>query len=150
MSPSHERSTTLTDTTTSDRTGSDSRDRALFAARAADDKQGSDTVALDVGGILAIVDWFVITSAGNPRQVRTIAEEVEAQVKAQSGDGPLRVEGMNDARWVLLDFGDVVVHVFLEEVRAFYELERLWGDVPRLDWEAEGPASVAAVDADLR
>ena len=107
-----------------------------MAARAADDKQGSDIVALDVGGVLAIVDWFVITSAGNARQVRTIAEEVEEQVKRQSGDGPLRVEGMDDARWVLLDFGDVVVHVFLEEVRAFYELERLWGDVPRLDWAA--------------
>ena len=107
-----------------------------MAARAADDKQGSDIVALDVGGILAIVDWFVITSASNVRQVRTIAEEVEEQVKRQSGDGPLRVEGMDDARWVLLDFGDVVVHVFLEEVRAFYELERLWGDVPRLDWAA--------------
>ncbi len=107
-----------------------------MAVRAADDKQGSDIMALDVGGILAIVDWFVITSASNARQVRTIAEEVEEQVKRQSGDGPLRVEGMDDARWVLLDFGDVVVHVFLEEVRAFYELERLWGDVPRLDWAA--------------
>jgi len=110
-----------------------------MAARAADDKQGSDIVALEVGGILAIVDWFVITSASNPRQVRTIAEEVEAQVKAGSGDGPLRVEGMDDARWVLLDFGDVVVHVFLDEVRAFYELERLWADVPRLDWTPDEP-----------
>ena len=116
-----------------------------MAARAADDKQGSDIVALDVGGVLAIVDWFVITSAGNARQVRTIAEEVEEQVKRQSGDGPLRVEGMDDARWVLLDFGDVVVHVFLEEVRAFYELERLWSDVPRLDWAAP-PADHTAVD----
>ena len=117
-----------------------------MAARAADDKQGSDIVALDVGGILAIVDWFVITSASNARQVRTIAEEVEEQVKRQSGEGPLRVEGMDDARWVLLDFGDVVVHVFLEEVRAFYELERLWGDVPRLDWaSADGTADARAV-----
>lgn len=144
MSPPHERSDPLTDTTTSDRPGSDSRDRALMAARAADDKQGSDIVALDVGGILAIVDWFVITSAGNARQVRTIAEEVEEQVKRQSGDGPLRVEGMDDARWVLLDFGDVVVHVFLEEVRAFYELERLWADVPRLDWSATDGAGTRA------
>ena len=148
MSPTHERSTVLTDTTTTDRTGSDSRERALMAARAADDKQGSDIVALDVGGILAIVDWFVITSASNPRQVRTIAEEVEAQVKAGSGDGPLRVEGMDDARWVLLDFGDVVVHVFLDEVRAFYELERLWADVPRLDWTPEVPAPAEALTSE--
>ena len=82
----------------------------------------------------------MITSAGNPRQVRTIAEEVEAQVKATTGEGPLRVEGLDDARWVLLDFGDVVVHVFLEEVRAFYQLERLWGDVARLEWAPEVPA----------
>jgi ribosome-associated protein len=92
-------------------------------------------VVLDVGPVLTIVDWFVITSGSNPRQVRTIAEEVEAGVKAVGGEGPLRVEGLDDARWVLLDYGDVVVHVFLDEVRAYYELERLWGDVPRLDWE---------------
>ena len=130
---------------TSDRSGTDSRQRAVVAARAADDKQGADTVGLDVGEILAIADWFVITSGSNPRQVRTIAEEVEAQVKAASGDGPIRVEGMDDARWVLLDFGDVVVHVFLEEVRAFYELERLWGDVARLDWEPEPAPGTGAV-----
>jgi ribosome-associated protein len=98
-----------------------------------------------VGEILAIADWFVITSGSNPRQVRTIAEEVEAQVKAATGDGPIRVEGMDDARWVLLDFGDIVVHVFLEEVRAFYELERLWGDVARLDWEPEPAPGTGAV-----
>jgi ribosome-associated protein len=131
---------------TSDRSSTDSRMRAVVAARAADDKQGTDTVGLDVGEILAIADWFVITSGSNPRQVRTIAEEVEAKVKAASGEGPLRIEGMDDARWVLLDFGDVVVHVFLEEVRAFYELERLWGDVARLDWEAE--AAGAARDGE--
>ena len=147
MSPADRGSRTLTDTITG-ASHDDSRSRALVAARAAEDKQGRDTVGLDVGEVLAIVDWFVITSAGNPRQVRTIAEEVEAQVKAASGEGPLRVEGMDDARWVLLDFGDVVVHVFLEEVRAFYELERLWGDVARLDWESEpvGDASSALGD----
>lgn len=122
---------------TPDHSSAGSRARAVVAARAADDKQGTDILGLEVGGILAIADWFVITSASNPRQVRTIAEEVEAKVKATSGEGPLRTEGMDDARWVLLDFGDVVVHVFLEEVRAFYELERLWGDVPRLAWEDE-------------
>jgi ribosome-associated protein len=96
-------------------------------------------VVLEVGEVLSIVDWFVITSASNPRQVRTIAEEVEARLKAAGSPGPLRTEGLDDARWVLLDFGDVVVHVFLDEVREFYALERLWGDVPRLDWEAATP-----------
>lgn len=88
---------------------------------------------LQVGEVIGIVDHFVITSAPNTRQVRTIAEEVETQVKAAGGGGALRTEGLDDAHWVLLDFGDVVVHVFLDETRAFYELERLWRDVPRLD-----------------
>ena len=111
----------------------------MEAARAAADKQATDTVVLEVGEVLSIVDWFVITSAPNPRLVRTIAEEVEARLKAGGSPGPLRTEGLDDARWVLLDFGDIVVHVFLDEVREFYALERLWGDVPRLDWEAEQP-----------
>lgn len=85
---------------------------------------------------MSIVDYFVVTGAPNTRQVRTIAEEVEEQVKVAGGPGPIRVEGMDDATWVLLDYGDVVVHVFLEETREFYDLERLWADVGRLDWEA--------------
>ena len=85
--------------------------------------------------MLSIVDWFVVTSASNARQVRTIAEEVEEQVKLAGGPGPIRVEGLDDATWVLLDYGDVVVHVFLAETREFYDLERLWRDVSRLDWE---------------
>lgn len=96
---------------------------------------GTDTVVLEVGGVLAIVDYFVISSGANTRQVRTIAEEIEEAVKAAGGGGPLRTEGLGASTWALLDFGDVVAHVFLEETRAFYELERLWGDVPRLDWE---------------
>ena len=109
----------------------------MTAARAAADKQATDTVVLEVGEVLSIVDWFVVTSASNARQVRTIAEEVEARLKAGGSPGPLRTEGLDDARWVLLDFGDVVVHVFLEETRAFYDLERLWGDVGRLAWQDE-------------
>ena len=88
--------------------------------------------------MLAIVDWFVITSATNARQARTIAEEVEEQLRRRNGEGPLRVEGTDDARWILLDFGDVAVHVLSEEARDFYDLERLWGDVPRLDWDGRG------------
>lgn len=112
------------------------RQWAAVAARAAEDKKGADTVVLEVGGVLAITDAFVITSATNSRQVRTIADEIESQVKSVGGPAPLRIEGLDDLRWVLLDYGDFVVHVFLDEVRSFYDLERLWGDAPYLDWRA--------------
>jgi ribosome-associated protein len=102
-------------------------------------------VVLDVGEVLAIVDHFVITSGSNARLVQTLADEVDAALKAVGG-GPLRVEGYDDASWILLDFGDVVVHVFLDEVRAYYELERLWRDVPRLEWEPAAEAAGAGGD----
>jgi ribosome-associated protein len=108
--------------------------RASSAARAAADKHGTAIVVLAVGDILAIVDCFVLVSASNTRQVRTIVDEVR---KALAGDGPpIGVEGLDDATWVLLDYGDVVVHVFLDETRAYYDLDRLWGDAGRLDWDA--------------
>ena len=107
---------------------------AAVAAGACDAKSGDDTVALDVGDVLAITDYFVITSATNTRLVRTITEEVEQQVAAAGGPRPLRIEGLYDLRWVLMDYGGFVVHVFLDEARRYYELERLWADVPRLDW----------------
>jgi len=112
---------------------------ALIAARAADDKQGSDTVVLEVGRVLAITDYFVVTSASNTRQVRTIADEVEKKIRESGGPAPLRVEGRAELTWVLLDYGDIVVHVFLEENRRFYDIERLYRDVPVLDWR-EGAA----------
>ena len=111
------------------------RRQAVVAARAAAAKVGMETMILEVGAVLAIADYFVITSALNARQVRTIAEEVEAQVAASGGPKPLRIEGLDDARWVLLDFGDFVVHVFLDEVRRYYDIERLWADAPHVRWE---------------
>jgi ribosome-associated protein len=108
-----------------------------IAARAAADKRGEDTVILDVGPILLITDAFVVTHGTNDRQVRTIVEEVEAAVKRAGGPGPLQIEGLDDARWVLMDYGAFVVHVFLEDVRRFYDLERLWADAERLPWEDE-------------
>jgi len=113
------------------------------AARAASAKKAEHTVVLDVSGVLSITDAFVITSGNNRRQVLTIAEEVEAQVKAVGGPSPIRVEGLSDAQWVLLDYGDFVVHVFLDEVRRYYDLERLWADSPALDWDDEVPAAAA-------
>ena len=109
---------------------------AALAARAADSKKATSTVVLEVGPILAITDAFVITSGSNVRLVRTIAEEVERQVKLSGGPSPIRSEGLDDARWVLLDYGDFVVHVFLDEVRSYYDLERLWSDAAPIDWEA--------------
>lgn len=120
---------------------------AAIAARAAADKKGEDTVVLAVGPLLSITDAFVITSGGNDRLVRTLAEEVEARVKEGLGRVPLRVEGLGDARWILLDYGDVVVHVFLEETRRYYDLERLWSDAARVVWEDVGPARPEAARA---
>lgn len=107
---------------------------AIRAAEAADAKQGTRTAVLAMGALLAVTDAFVITSARNTRQVRTIVEEVEAQLKRVEGRAPLRVEGLGDLQWVLMDYGDLVVHVFLEETRQVYDLERLWGDAPRVLW----------------
>ena len=109
---------------------------ARIAAQAADDKQGSDTVVLNVGEVLAITELFVVTSANNAPQVRTIANEISARIREQLGLSPLHSEGVGEQQWILLDYGDVVVHIFAEESRRFYEIERLYTDVPVVDWRA--------------
>jgi ribosome-associated protein len=108
---------------------------ATAAARAAADKLGSHTVILAMGDLLAVTDAFVVTSGRNPRQVRTLVDEVEWQVKDSTGRAPHSVEGLRDLQWVLMDYGDFVVHVFHEETREYYDLERLWGNAPRVTWE---------------
>ena len=108
--------------------------RSRIAARAADDKKGEDTLVLDVAEIMGIVECFVITSASNVRLVRAIVDEVEKQIFEQTGEKPRAVEGLRDASWVLMDYGDLVVHVFLTETREFYALERLWADAARVPW----------------
>jgi ribosome-associated protein len=118
----------------------DARSRSILAARAAAAKSGADTIVLDVGPIIGITEVFVITSGRNVRQVRTIAEEIEQKLKEEGHSGPIRTEGLRDAAWVLLDYGDFVVHVFLEETRGYYELDRLWADAPRLAWEESAAA----------
>jgi ribosome-associated protein len=107
---------------------------AIAAARAADDKNGTNTLILDVTDVLAITDFFVVASASNTRLVRTIADEVEVQVREAGGGSPLRVEGLSEASWVLLDYGDLVMHIFTEEMRAYYGIERLYRDVPVVAW----------------
>jgi ribosome-associated protein len=110
------------------------RDLAMVAARAADAKGAHDVVVLEVGDVLVVADEFVIASASNDRLVKAIVDDVERLVAEAGFSRPLRVEGVDDRHWVLIDYGDVVVHVFLDETREYYELERLWGDVPRLEW----------------
>lgn len=106
----------------------------MRAARAAADKKASDVVVLEVRDLIVITDYFVIASGATERQVRTIVDSVEKAL-AEKGFKPLRREGMEQGRWALLDFVDIVVHVFTSEERDYYELERLWKDAPRLRWE---------------
>ena len=111
---------------------------AVVAARAASNLKASDVIVLDVGPVLSIAGHFVIAAASNPRQVRAVVDEIEARVKAETGRSPVRTEGVREQQWTLIDYGDVVVHVFLDSVREFYEIERLYMDAPRLDWESMG------------
>ena len=122
---------------------------AVAAAAAADERKGADTVVIDVGDVLAVTDLFVITHGNNARQVRSISEGVEELVKAAGGPSPLRIEGADDRQWVLLDYGPFVVHVFDAERRALYQLERLWGDCPPVDWRTASGATVLAAEAAL-
>jgi len=111
---------------------------AVTAARAADDKQGSDIVVIDVGNVLPITSLFVVASASNSRLVRTIADAVTESVRNATGRSPVRSEGMAEAQWILVDYGDVVVHVFAEETRRYYEIERLYRDRPTIEWRTAG------------
>jgi ribosome-associated protein len=121
----------------------DSLRRAGVAAQAAADKLGTDIVVLEVGDIISITEAFVLVSAANVRQVRAIVDEVELTLKITDEEAPRAVEGLGDASWVLMDYGDVIVHVFLAETRAFYDLDHLWADATRIDWEPE-PSAVRA------
>ncbi|MBF4161967.1 ribosome silencing factor [Nocardioides acrostichi] len=111
------------------------------AALAAGDKLGKELLAFDVSDQLAITDAFLLVSAGNDRQVKAIVDEVEDKLR-DVGAKPIRREGQREGRWVLLDYGEIVVHVQHEEERRFYALERLWRDCPIIELppEATGPA----------
>jgi ribosome-associated protein len=107
------------------------------AAVSADAKLGRETVVLAMGELFGVVDAFVITSALNTRHVRTLVEEIERSVKEAHGFAPVRVEGLADATWVLMDYGDFIVHVFLQETRDYYDLEHLWSGAPRVSWRSD-------------
>tara|TARA_B100001250_G_scaffold331682_1_gene296889 strand:- start:741 stop:1082 length:342 start_codon:yes stop_codon:yes gene_type:complete len=101
-----------------------------IALQAIEDKQGEDTTVIEVGEVIGITDYFVITSGNNKRQVRSLVEEVEDQIKQNNGPSPKRIEGNQDFKWVLMDYGDFLIHVFDTKERAYYQLEKLWSDMP--------------------
>jgi ribosome-associated protein len=105
-----------------------------LAARAAIEKRAEDTVVLDLQGLSGVADYFLVCSARSVTQADTIAEAVRVALKAE-GVRPRHREGTAESGWLLLDYGDVVVHVFLEATRGFYALERLWGDAPLIEVE---------------
>jgi ribosome-associated protein len=113
----------------------------LAAATAIDEKKGLDIQLLDVSELLVVTDIFVIASGISNRHVRSLADDVEGKLKADMTRLPLRREGREYSTWVLLDYGDMVVHVFDQETRDYYQLERLWADAPVIEYE---PASAEA------
>jgi ribosome-associated protein len=124
------------------------RDLALVAAQSAADKLATDIVLIDVSERLAITDVFVVATGNNERQVEAIVDEVEEKLRL-AGSKPIRREGQRDGRWVLLDYGDIVVHVQHSEERVFYSLERLWKDCPFIPFvDAAAPATTPAVAAE--
>jgi ribosome-associated protein len=118
--------------------------RVKIAVAAALDKKATDLDVLEVGKLTSIADYFIIMSAGNERQAQAISDNIAARLKEELGVRPLLIEGTTPGRWILLDFGDFIVHIFTEDVRRFYGLERLWGDAPNVTVEFGGVADERA------
>jgi ribosome-associated protein len=114
---------------------------ATAAAEAARDKQAADVAVLDVAALLTITDYFVICSVASGPQLKAVTEAVEERIRTGLDRRPVRREGDAEGGWLLLDYIDVVVHVFGEEEREYYDLERLWSDAPRPAWAAAGARS---------
>lgn len=104
-----------------------------LALHCAEEKKAVRTVALDLREIASFAEFFIITSGTNQRQVQAIADEIEEQLKKQLGDRPVRIEGYTTAEWILMDYGDFIVHIFEQKAREFYDLERLWRDAKKVE-----------------
>ncbi len=110
----------------------ESKDKALLSAFAAKEKKASDILILELKGLTPIADYFLICSGVSTRQVKAVVEAVEEKLSRETVY-PYHVEGLPDAHWVLMDYGDLVVHIFDEETRQYYELEKLWGDAQKVE-----------------
>jgi ribosome-associated protein len=113
-------------------------DRACLAARVAADNKARDILVLDMRGITPLYDFFVLATGTSRRQIHTLAEEIDAALRAE-GDARRTIEGYEASRWVVQDYGDLVVHVFDPDTRTYYGIEELWADAPRVDWERHEP-----------
>ena len=108
-------------------------EHAKLCARLADDNRGKDVLLLDLRAATPLIDFFVIISANSRRQAYAISSEIDQELK-KLGESKLGIEGAEEGRWILTDYGDFVVHVFAEDARTYYALEEIWGDAPRVDW----------------
>jgi ribosome-associated protein len=116
-------------------------DRVKIAARIADDNRAKEILLLDIRQATPLIDFFVIASANSRRQANAIASEIDQEMK-KLGEFKLGMEGTEEGRWILIDYGDFVVHVFAEDARTYYALEEIWGDAERLEWR--DPARIKA------
>jgi ribosome-associated protein len=123
--------------------GLSSEEKAVFTSRIASDKKAMDVVVLDMRQASSITDYFLICSGGSERQVQAIADAIDEQL-SQSGIAALGIEGYREGHWVLMDYGDVIVHVFSQETREFYDLERLWANTPKIEMGHEHETAAAA------
>ncbi len=110
--------------------------RACIAAKVAADNKGRDIVVLDMRSCTPIFDFFIISTGASRRQIHTVAEETDAALRAE-GDSRMGIEGYEASKWVVQDYGDIVVHVFDPDTRDYYKLEELWADAEKVDWEQE-------------
>ena len=110
-----------------------------MAAKAAESKKATDLRALDLREVTSFTDFFIICSAANPRQAHAVSDEIEKQLK-QIGELPVSIEGYESAEWILMDYGDFIVHIFSETARAYYDLERLWRHAKTVDIAVSAPA----------
>jgi ribosome-associated protein len=120
-------------------------EHARIAARIADDNRAKDVVLLDLRQATPLLDFFVIATASSRRLGHAIASEIDAQMK-KLGEHKLGLEGSEEGRWILIDYGDFVVHIFSEEGRDYYALEDIWGDAPRLPWTSDQPRPAEPTD----
>ena len=124
--------------------------RALAAARTAENNRGRDVVVLDLGDLTAMCDYFVLVTGTSRRQLHAISEEIDEVFRRDFHDRRLGIEGYAESRWILLDFGDVVVHLFDAETRDYYALEQLWTGCRRVPLEVAAPAPLPANPAELK